>query len=44
MNKFKIIFKILFSKAKFGILIFKEEPVIGDTISVGRLIATFNKK
>lgn len=44
MQKLKLIFYILFSREKFGILLFKEEPLIGDTISVGRMIAEFNKK
>lgn len=43
-NKLRVIWYIIFTKERFGIMVFKEEPTIGDTISVGEMIAKFNKK
>lgn len=42
INKLKAIFCIIF--AKYGVIIFEKEPADGDTITVGRMIATFHRK
>jgi hypothetical protein len=42
ISKLKAIWSIIF--AKYGVIIFKQEPTSGDTIKVGRYKAIFIKE
>lgn len=43
ISKLKTILYILRCKIPYGILIFTHIPTVGDTITVGEMIATFKK-